>query len=132
MFKRILIAPVLAGLLAAAAPGSASEIGIGVVFSDNEAKIIRAWYRDHAAEQDHGQDHKGKSHKSLPPGIAKNLQRGKPLPPGIAKQALPSRLDALLPPCPRGYERIELAGKVLLVEIATQVIRDVLEDLVLG
>ena len=31
-----------------------------------------------------------------------------------------------------GYERVELAGRILLVEVATQVIRDVLEDLVLG
>ena len=68
----------------------------------------------------------------LPPGIAKNLQRGKPLPPGIAKQVLPSGLIAQLPPPPKGFERIEVAGKVLLVEIATQVIHDVLEDIILG
>jgi len=38
----------------------------------------------------------------------------------------------LLPPAPHGFERIEIAGKVLLVEIATQVIHDVLEDVILG
>jgi len=38
----------------------------------------------------------------------------------------------LLPPAPRGFERIEIAGKILLVEIATQVIHDVLEDVILG
>ena len=130
MFKRLLIAPALAALLCVAAPVDASEVGIGIIFSDNEAKIIRAYYREHGG--DAGYYAKGKGRKSLPPGIAKNLQRGKPLPPGIARQALPSGLDALLPPPPRGYERLELAGKILLVEIATQVIHDVLEDLVLG
>jgi hypothetical protein len=45
---------------------------------------------------------------------------------------LPSGLVKQLPPAPDGYERIAVAGKVLLVEIATQVIRDVLEEAVLG
>ena len=69
--------------------------------------------------------------KSLPPGIEKNLARGKSLPPGIAKQVLPAGLLKLLPPAPRGYERILVSGKVLLVEIATQAIHDVLEDVFL-
>ena len=33
----------------------------------------------------------------LPPGIAKNVARGKPLPPGIAKRALPADLLILAP-----------------------------------
>jgi hypothetical protein len=33
----------------------------------------------------------------LPPGIAKNVARGKPLPPGIAKRALPADLLAVAP-----------------------------------
>jgi hypothetical protein len=36
-----------------------------------------------------------------------------------------------LPPAPSGFERIMVSGKVLLVEIATQVIHDVLEDVIL-
>jgi Ni/Co efflux regulator RcnB len=63
--------------------------------------------------------------------IAKNLARGKPLPPGIAKQQLPDGLVHALPAPPRGYERIIVDGKVLLVEIATQVIHDILTDIVL-
>jgi len=115
-------------MLAISAPSFASEVGIDVVFTDGEASIIRAYYRDHTAQQ----NGKKKDTRGLPPGIAKNLQRGKPLPPGIAKRALPSSLNALLPPPPDGYERIELSGKVLLVEIATQVIRDILDDIILG
>lgn len=132
MFKRLLVAPALAALLAVSVPAGAGELGIDVVFSDNDARIIRAWYRDHGGDHVGYHSPKAKGKKSLPPGIAKNLQRGKPLPPGIAKQALPSGLDELLGPPPRGYERLELAGKILLVEVATRVIHDVLEDLVLG
>lgn len=118
-------------LMLFATPASASEVGIEVGFSDGEISIIRAYYRDHAVATPGGGKGK-KGPKGLPPGIAKNLERGKPLPPGIAKQVLPSGLITLLPAPPRGFERIEVAGKVLLVEIATQVIHDVLEDVILG
>jgi len=64
----------------------------------------------------------------LPPGIARNLERGKPLPPGIAKQYLPGNLLATLPPLNNGLEYIVAAGKLLLVEAATQVVREVLID----
>lgn len=40
---------------------------------------------------------------SLPPGIAKNLARGKPLPPGIAKKMVPASMLGQLPSYP-GYE----------------------------
>ena len=36
-------------------------------------------------------------YRSLPPGIAKNLARGKPLPPGIAKKMVPSSMLHDLP-----------------------------------
>ena len=111
----------------------AGEVGVSIVFSDQEKTVIQAYYRDHSQDdskksQGNG---KGKPGKSLPPGIAKNLARGKALPPGIAKQVLPSGLIALLPPPPRGFERVSVDGKVLLVDIATQIIHDKLEDLIL-
>jgi len=67
----------------------------------------------------------------LPPGIAKNLARGKPLPPGIAKQYLPDSLVIALPAPPRGFERVVVDGKILLVEVATRVIHDILTDAIL-
>jgi hypothetical protein len=119
-------------LMLTGAPAIAGEAGVQVGFSDGEISTIRAYYRDQAPTGNTGSGMGRKKGSSLPPGIAKNLQQGKPLPPGIAKQVLPSGLVALLPPPPRGFERIEVAGKVLLVEIATQVIHDVLEDVILG
>jgi Ni/Co efflux regulator RcnB len=130
MFKRISVTLSLFALLLVAQAATAAEAGIQITFSDREISVIRAYYSEqHVQPVAKG---KGKGQKSLPPGIAKNLQRGKSLPPGIAKQVLPTGLVDLLPPPPGGYERIEVAGKVLLVEIATQVIHDVLEALILG
>lgn len=109
---------------------SLAEAGVGVVFSKDEIKIIGTWYRDHGSTS-HKAGGKNKS-KGLPPGIAKNLARGKPLPPGIAKRYLPDELRHALPAPPHGYERIIVDGKVLLVEIATRVIHDILVDVVLN
>lgn len=79
----------------------------------------------------HGKGHGRKGGRdALPPGIAKNLARGKPLPPGIAMQRLPAELTAQLPPPPEGCERIVVDGKVLLVDIATRVVHDILVDAV--
>ena len=106
-----------------------ADVGFAVEFSDEEIRIIGAWYEEHGSGAHQGG---GKNkQKGLPPGIAKNLARGKPLPPGIAKQQLPDGLVHALPAPPRGYERIIVDGKVLLVEIATQVIHDILTDIVL-
>lgn len=101
-------------------------VGVEIVFSDDEIRIIRAYYETHGSVHGNGK----RKHKDLPPGIARNLARGKRLPPGIAKQALPYNLRRELPPPRDGYERIVVAGKVLLVELATQVVRDVLTDVV--
>lgn len=64
--------------------------------------------------------------QGLPPGIAKNLARGKPLPPGIAKRYLPQGLLSQLPPRP-GYEWLAVDRDILLVVAATGVIVDILK-----
>ena len=96
--------------------------------------------REHEGSADGSKDHDGsaggaKANKArkqqsqpLPPGIAKNLARGKPLPPGIAKQHLPTDLVRRLPPVRHGYERVVVDGRVLLVETATQTIVDAIFD----
>ena len=120
--------PLLLAIFSLVTPiAMAGELGVDIRFSNHEVEVIRAYFREQSTPTHPG----GKKSKGLPPGIAKNLQRGKTLPPGIAKQALPAELLTRLPPAPAGYERIELAGKVLLVEIATQVIHDVLSDVLL-
>jgi hypothetical protein len=117
-------------LVGALAPAAWAEVGVSVEFTGDEIRVIRAWYRDDDGQSGSGRGN-GKS-KGLPPGIAKNLERGKPLPPGIAKQQLPVGLVSALPAPPKGFERIIVDEKVLLVEIATQVIHDILVDVVLN
>jgi len=119
-----LVLSLLSLLLTAQLSASAADLEVSVHFSSKEISVIHDFYREY--------DGGGKKrNKALPPGIAKNLARGKPLPPGIAKRALPNDLLVQLPPVADGYERIAVAGKILLVDIATQVVHDILVDVIL-
>jgi hypothetical protein len=119
-----LVLSLLSLLFAVQLSASAADLEVSVHFSSKEISVIHDFYR----ENDGGGK---KRNKPLPPGIAKNLARGKPLPPGIAKRVLPNDLLIRLPPVADGYERIAIAGKILLVEIATQVVHDILVDVIL-
>jgi hypothetical protein len=66
-------------------------------------------------------------YKPLPPGIKKNLARGKPLPPGIAKRSAPSSMIPRLPRHP-GYEWQMAGTDLVLVQIGTAIVADVLKD----
>lgn len=108
---------------------STAEKIASAVFSEIERQIIAEYFHKHGHSSAKKGKGKGKP-RGLPPGIAKNLKRGKPLPPGIAKQHFPVGLIDLLPTAPRGFERIIVGGKIILVEVATQIIHDVLIDVV--
>jgi len=62
---------------------SGSAPGVTVVFRDSDQGTFRDYFRRNRITA-----------TALPPGIAKNLARGKPLPPGIAKRAVPPALLA--------------------------------------
>ncbi|WP_417221479.1 anti-virulence regulator CigR family protein [Achromobacter spanius] len=66
-------------------------------------------------------------YSALPPGVRKNLARGKPLPPGIAKKMVPGPMLARLPAYP-GYEWRVAGSDLILVAVATAVVADVLFD----
>ncbi len=60
-------------------------------------------------------------YRALPPGIAKNLARGKPLPPGIAKKTVPASMLGQLPYYP-GYEWQIVGNDLVLIALSTAVV----------
>ena len=62
---------------------------------------------------------------SLPPGIAKNLARGKPLPPGIAKKTVPADMLGQLPSYP-GYEWRVVGDDLVLIALSTAIVTSVI------
>lgn len=127
MIRQIYIIILSLTLVAVSFSAVAGEFSVVVTFSSSEKAAIHAYYSDRNFDS----KLKRKGKKSLPPGIAKNLARGKKLPPGIAKRKLPADLIDTLPDPRTGFERVIVDGRVLLVEIATQIVHDVLQDLIL-
>jgi len=81
---------------------------------------------DRKSKKKKGKKHtKGAKQKEMPPGIRKKLERGGELPPGLAKQGLPADLEEELPPAPEGHERAVIDNKVVLIDTATGVIKDI-------
>ena len=67
---------------------------------------------------------------ALPPGIAKNVARGKPLPPGIAKKQAPYALVQQVPACRSGLECIVLGADMLILDAVHGVVRDIVRNVV--
>lgn len=100
---------------------SISPSGVTLRLDDTVIRVVNDWF--HANPQLHG------SYAALPPGIARNLQRGKPLPPGIAKRFLPDGLAAVLPPPPDGYGRFIVGDDLVLIELSSGLITDIADIL---
>jgi len=91
------------------------------VFGEDERAVIERYARERDLRP-----------TALPPGIAKNVARGKPLPPGIAKRGLPRDLESRLPPLREGLERIIVGDDVTIIEEGTRIVVDVLKDVLAG
>ena len=87
-------------------------------FSDAERQIIVEYFSAHKTEVE-----------PLPPGIARNLARGKALPPGIAKRRLPAELVARLP-AREGVEfEVTIFGDRIVLLEASGLVVDILEGI---
>ncbi|MBP2294843.1 anti-virulence regulator CigR family protein [Azospirillum rugosum] len=93
--------------------------GSTVVVSRTDVNVIRTYFVDHPV---------GAS--ALPPGIAKNLARGKPLPPGIAKKMAPIELRQRVPVCMNGWECILAGADMLILDAVHGTIADIVRNVV--
>ncbi|MCP5370092.1 MAG: hypothetical protein H6907_00010 [Hyphomicrobiales bacterium] len=138
-----------------AAQARTEQIITRTIFTELERRVVRDYYldkrggdRDAGGKPGKGPKEKGakgpKGNKSgglppglakrdsLPPGLARKLDRDGRLPPGLEKRDLPGDLDRRLPPPPKGTHRAVVDGHVVLIETATNVLLDVIEDAIRG
>ncbi|MEL5426500.1 anti-virulence regulator CigR family protein [Serratia nevei] len=93
------------------------------VYRNDDNLITVNLSRDRARSLAHNYGLTG--YRSLPPGIAKNLARGKPLPPGIAKKVVPRSMLRELPQYP-GYEWRIAGDDLVLVALSTAIVASVI------
>lgn len=135
----VLLSAMLASpALAPAKDGDSLDRVANAVFSQKDAKIIRDYYEAlNKQEQEHKAKEKGlppglAKREQLPPGLQQHLERHGKLPPGLEKKRLPGDLDKRLSPVPKGYKRLIVGRDVVLVDERTQVIADILTDVLAG
>ena len=123
-----------------AAPLTNQQV-LDIAFSEIERKMIGDYYARIRADQERQaartQVNQGRGlaappglakRDALPPGLQKHLDKHGTLPPGLAKKALPNDLDRLLPRPAYGTERVIIDSDVLLVQVGTGLILDILVD----
>ncbi|TVP90179.1 MAG: hypothetical protein EA348_06700 [Pseudomonadaceae bacterium] len=86
---------------------------------DLDEALIRSVFREHREYLQPDQ--------RLPPGIQRNLARGKPLPPGIAKR-FDGRVQQQLPRY-EGYEWRQVGRDAVLVAATTGIVEAILENI---
>jgi len=126
-----------------AVESSAVQKALG--FTEEERRIIRevlgAVKRvsgENADSRDDRAKGKGKGAKSMPPGLAKrdelppglkkHIEKNGVLPPGLQGRDLPDDLKRRLPKSHKGTKRVIVGDDVVLIEEATRVVIDVIED----
>lgn len=115
-----------------------------------ERELIRDYFRDREWDRDH-RDHnrgdrgdytRGRDYRDLPPGLQKQVTRGRGLPPGWQKKvargevlpgdvyryrsALPDDLLRRLPSQPRGTELYRIDGDIVRLITGTRIVADIL------
>ena len=115
----LLIIPLQAEAQGRGNRGAEAEPSSGVTLTVEVRAQIQQFYGSRPATDVEG----------LPPGIRRNLERGKALPPGIAKRSAPPELQSGLQ-LADGFELVEVGLDVFLVEVATSIIHDVLMDVI--
>jgi hypothetical protein len=111
-----LIIIVLAGLLLAATSGVPARAQDLVRFTAMDQTAVRMYFTANPIVW-----------MGLPSEVAREFVRGKPLPRGAEAAALPRPLLARLP-ARRGYDYVRVGDDVALVERATRLVVDVIEN----
>jgi len=98
-------------------------------FSDDNRAAVRDYF---AGEVRTGKCPPGLAKKNngcLPPGQAKQWQRGAPLPPDVVVYELPAELHVRIGIPPVGYKYVRVASDILMIAIGTSMVVDAIEDL---
>jgi hypothetical protein len=109
--------------------GKGAKVQVG--FSDRDRQVIADYY---TAKK------KGKGKKKglppglakrdeLPPGLQRQVQKNGKLPKGLRTEPLPYDLRDRLPPVPEGFVRARVGVDIVLMNVKTRLIVDVMKDI---
>ncbi|MEJ2109069.1 MAG: hypothetical protein P8Z37_03975 [Acidobacteriota bacterium] len=101
---------------------------VSAVFSDRDRQVIGDYYARHKAKK----VPPGLAKKDqLPPGLARQVVKKGTLPPGLQGRALPQDLESRLSRLSDGYRRVIIGTDIAILNTNTQVIADIITDVVI-
>ena len=98
------------------------NVRVSVEFSDNDRQLIRNYYNKKHKKMPPGLAKKNK----LPPGLQKQIVKNGKLPPGLEGRYVPHELDQRLSRLPRGYVRQKIDDDIVIIEVMTRLIVDII------
>ena len=101
------------------------DIAVRVVFNDRDRDLIREYYTPRDRRLPPGLAKQGK----VPPGHARKLFRGAPLPADAYWHDVPRDLEVRLSPLPDGYVRVLVGADMVIMNVRTRIVVDLLEAL---
>lgn len=101
---------------------------VAIIFSDRDRQLIGDYYAGGKKRLPPGLAKK----KQLPPGLQKQLERNGQLPPGLQERGLPGELERKLSQLPEDYARVVIGTDVVLKNIKTRVIVDIIRDVAIN
>lgn len=109
--------------------GTSVSGAVSITFGKGDIRLIRDWFGNPANVR--GLPPGLAKRDRLPPGLQRHLERNGTLPPGLQKkiQPLPGSLRRRLPRVPNGVDIVFVAGNVLLLEVRTSKILDIVADI---
>jgi hypothetical protein len=99
------------------------------VFTLREVAIINGWFREHRGQLPANLARR----ESLPPGLARQIQKNGKLPPGLDQktQPVPPALEKQLVVLPSGYRRQVIGADVIIINATTGIVMDIVRDVIL-
>ena len=95
---------------------------VSVYFSDHDRSEIHSYYAGRRLPPGLAKRNR------LPPGLERQLERKGTLPHGLQSRELPGDLEKRLSPLPRGYVRLQVGTSILIKNVRTNVIVDIIKD----
>jgi hypothetical protein len=97
-------------------------------FGPEQEHLIRVWFSSQSNRRNLPPGLAKRD--SLPPGLERQLQRNGTLPPGLQRrmEPLPLALEEQLQPLSRGVRRVIVGSSVILIEVSTSRILDLLRN----
>jgi Ni/Co efflux regulator RcnB len=106
------------------------EIKHGAYFRDEHRDYVRQYYTQYYADKHRCPPGLAKKNNGcMPPGQARKWAVGQPLPAGVAVYSVPQPVIVHLPPAPYGYRYARVGGDIVLIQVQTNIIVDIIHAL---